>query len=111
MDKDDFINEYHAKKELKFEPPTWEEFLATRTEHSFAHWFCGDIGIVMVEKNNEKGILKTYNQFEVSLFEDYHNLSKRFDYAFIESYGIDYREDVYYEALEYAKKLFLEGVK
>lgn len=103
----DFILKYHKTKTLKFEPPTWKEFLATRDENSFAHWSCGDICVVMVEENNEKGILKTYNQFEVDIFNDYDSKSRRFDYCIIQSYGIDTREETYYKALEYAQKLFL----
>lgn len=106
MTKEEFIKKYHTTKTYKFEPPTWEEFLATKKhEDMFAHWFCGDIAIVMVEENNEKGVLKTYNQFEVDLYEDYAGESRRFNY--INSYGIDTREETYYEAVEYARKLFL----
>ena len=103
----EFISKYHTTKTYKFEPPTWREFLATRDENQFAHWSCGDICVVMVEENNEKGILKTYNQFEVDIFNDYDSKSRKFDYCIIESYGIDTREEIYYEALEYAQKLFL----
>lgn len=105
MTKEEFVKKYHTTKTYKFEPPTWEEFLATRDEYSFAHWFCGDIAIVMVEENNEKGMLKTYNQFEVDLCEEDNWKSGRFNY--INSYGIDTREETYYKAVEYARELFL----
>lgn len=107
MEEKEFKEKYYTTKTYRFEPPNWKEFLATRDENSFAHWSCGDIAVVMVEENNEKGILKTYNQFEVDLFEDYDSKSRKFDYCVIKSYGIDTREEVYYEALDYAKKLFL----
>ena len=105
----EFVLKYHTTKTLKFEPPTWKEFLATKKhEDMFAHWCCGDICVVMVEENNEKGILKTYNQFEVDVFNDYDSKSRKLDYCIIQSCGIDTREETYYKALEYAKKLFLE---
>jgi hypothetical protein len=37
MTNEEFIEKYHTTKTYKFEPPTWEEFLATRDENSFAH--------------------------------------------------------------------------
>lgn len=107
MTKQEFIEKYHATKTYKFEPPTWEEFLATKKHKDmFAHWFCGDIAVVMVEENDEKGILKTYNQFEVSLFEDYDSKDRRFDY--LNECNIDTREETYYKTIEYARELFLE---
>lgn len=105
MNKEDFIKRFHTIKIFKFEPPTWEEFLETRDENSFAHWFCGDIAIVMSEENGEKGIMHCANQFEISIFEDYDNLGKNFRY--INEFGIDTREQQYYKALEYAQKIFL----
>ena len=109
MTKEEFIKKYHTIKTYKFEPPTWEEFLSTGTEGTYAHWFCGDIHIVMVEENNEQGILKTHNQFEVDIYCEGDSKLERFDY--FNDYGIDTREEVYYEALNYAKKLFLGEVK
>ena len=106
MEEKEFKEKYHTTKTYKFEPPTWKEFLATRNENSFAHWCCTDISVIMLEENNEKGMFKTYNQFEVDLFEDYDSKSRKFDYCDIKSYGIDTREEVYYRALDYAKKLF-----
>lgn len=103
MDKILFIKKFYTVKWYKFEPPTWEEFLATKNKDQFAHWFCGDISIVMVEENNEKGIMKCYNQFEVRIYEDYDGKDKNFRY--FNDYGIDTREEVYYQALEYAKKI------
>ena len=107
MEEKDFKERYYTTKTYKFEPPTWKEFLATRDEHTCAHWSCGDIDIIMVEENNEKGILKTHNQFEVDVFDDYDDKCEVFDYCVIESLGIDTREETYYEALDYAKELFL----
>lgn len=56
MEEKEFKEKYHTTKIYRFEPPNWKEFLATRDENSFAHWSCGDIAVVMVEENNEKGI-------------------------------------------------------
>lgn len=105
MEEKEFKEKYHTTKTYKFEPPTWKEFLATRGENTFANWGCGDIDIVMVEENNEKGILKTHNQFEVDLYN--YDKFEKFDYCIIESLGIDTREETYYKALDYAKELFL----
>lgn len=104
MDKILFIKRFFTTKTYKFDPPFWEEFLATKNENQFAHWFCGDISVVMVEENHNKGILKTNNQFEVHLAEDCDCKDKNF--AFINEFGIDTREETYYKALEYAKELF-----
>ena len=106
MEEKEFKEKYYTTKTYKFEPPTWKEFLATRSENTFANWGCGDIDIVMVEENNEKGILKTHNQFEVDLYN--YDKFEKFDYCIIKSLGIDTREETYYKALDYAKKLFLE---
>lgn len=106
MNKEDFIKRFYTTKTYKFEPPTWEEFLSTKNGDNFAHWFCGDIAVVMSEENGEKGIMHCYNQFEISIFEDYDNLGKNFRY--INEFGIDTREETYYEALEYAQRLFID---
>ena len=67
MDKDEFISKYHTQKVLKFEPPTWKEFLATRDiEHGIlAHWYYANISIVMWQENNEKGVNHSNNEFIV----------------------------------------------
>ena len=109
MEEKEFKEKYHTTKTYKFEPPTWKEFLATKDENSLAHWFCGTIAIIMDEENNEKGILKTYNRFLVDT--DNYDKFKFFDYCIVESFGIDTREETYYEALDYAKELFLGGQK
>lgn len=102
----EWVAKMHTERTEKFEPPTWKEFLATKKhEDMFAHWFCGDIHIVMVEENDKKGILKTHNQFEVDIYCDGDSKLERFDY--FNNYGIDTREETYYKAVEYARKLFL----
>ena len=106
MEEKEFKEKYHTTKTIKFEPPTWKEFLATRKENLFAYWDCGDIYVVMNEENNEKGYFKIYNEFEVGVFNDDRE-NKRFGYCIIESLEIDTREETYYKALEYAKELFL----
>ena len=109
MTKQEFIEKFHTSKTYKFEPPTWEDFLTTRDEDNviFAHWFCGDICVVLSEENDTKG--EGYYQFEVFLSGDNYTY-KKFYCSVIESpdFIIDFREDIYYEALEYAQKLFLE---
>lgn len=104
----EWVAKMHTSRTEYFKPPTWEEFLATKTESNFAHWFCGDICIVMVEENDKKGILKTHNQFEVDIYCDGDSKLEKFDY--FNNYGIDTREENYIKAVEYARKLF-EGEK
>ena len=105
MEEKEFKEKYYTSKTFKFELSTFEEFLKTETELTFAYWFCEDIYIIMVVENNEKGIMKTYNQFEVDIYCEGDSKLRRFDY--FNNYGIDTREETYYEALDYAKKLFL----
>lgn len=112
MEEKEFKERFYTTKTYKFEPPTWKEFLATRDKHTIAHWCCGDIAVYMIEENSEKDFFKTYNQFEVYVFSDDEDSKRRvFDYCVIESFGIDTREETYYEALDYAKELFLGGQK
>ena len=101
--KDEFISKYHVQKVLRFEPPTWEEFLATRTESICAHWFVNnsDISIIMRQENNKKGIDHSSNTFEI--FND--NTWEHIVYHY--GYGFDDREEMYYKALDIAKKWFL----
>lgn len=104
MTKNEFISKYHTQKVLKFEPPTWEEFLATRdvAKGILAHWYCGNISIVMCEENNKRDILHcSTNTFEISdiitwVHVDYYN-----------DYVSDNREECYYKALDIAKEWFL----
>lgn len=105
MEEKEFKEKYYTSKTFKFEPPTFEDFLKTSNENTFAHWYCEDIHIVMVEENDKQGIMKTYNQFEVDIYCEGDSKLRRFDY--FNNYGIDTREETYYEALDYAKKLFL----
>lgn len=106
MTKDEFISKYHTQKVLKFEPPTWEEFLATRNIacDEFANWACDDcdISIIMSEENNEKGINHCSNTFNI--YED------DISWEHIDYYNdgvFDNREEMYYKALDIAKKWFL----
>lgn len=100
----EFINKYHTTKTLKFEPPTFEEFLKTRTEDTFAHWNCGDIYIVMDEENNQSGINHCSNSIIVYVWENY---DKYESFRYINEYGFDTRKETYYKALDYAQQLFL----
>ena len=98
MTTQEFVEKFYTSKTYTFEPPTWEEFLATKKhEGMFAHWSCGDICIVMSEENNEKGVMHCSNQFEVDLFNDCYSKDRNFSY--FNKYGIDTREETYYKAL------------
>ena len=94
MTRDKFIKEFHTQKVLKFEPPTWEEFLKTKdvSNHIYAHWDCGDISVFMAE-----GSIKEFNEFVID---------NRDNCKFIQ-YSFDNRGDCYYKALEIAKEQFL----
>ena len=97
----EFIIKFHTHKTLYFRPPTFEEFLKTRQEGIYCNWYCGDIQIVMEEDNQQKGILKSENIFRVDDGNNY--CSFRYEY----NEYLDNRKEIYYEALEYVKKLFL----
>ena len=103
MSDEEFISKYHTQKVLKFEPPTWEEFLETRdiSKHIQPNWECGDIEIIMYEENNRKGIMHTSNTFEI--FND--NTWEQINYYNDDFF--DNREEMYYKALDVAKKWFL----
>lgn len=105
MTKQEFIEKYHKTKTLKFEPPTFEEFMITKSENNCAHWFDKGISIIMEEENNKKGILHTDNQFNV--FDDREDGGWK-SFSYINEDGIDTREESYYKAVEYAMKIFLE---
>ena len=105
MTKDEFISKYHTQKVLKFEPPTWEEFLATATDENWAFWFYDDIKITMNEENNEHSWAHTENAFYI--FNDKHCCGDWTKVDYINSDGFDNREEMYYKALDIAKKWFL----
>lgn len=68
MTKEEFIKKYHKTKTLKFEPPTFEEFVATKSENNFAHWFSNNVSIIMTEKTNQENknyFIRDENNFEV----------------------------------------------
>lgn len=107
MTKDEFISKYHTQKVLilRFEPPTWEEFLEIQTKSMVAHWFDNnsDISIVMWQENDKWGINDTNNEFIIELQEEEYCESVKFEY----NEFIDNREEMYYKALDIAKKWFL----
>lgn len=105
MNKQDFIEKYHKVKTLKFEPPTFEEFMKTKTDKRCAHWECGDIDIIMLEENYKSGVLHCSNQIIVDAPNVY-DAERSFNYY--NEYGVDTREETYYQALKYAVNLFLE---
>lgn len=107
MTKDEFILKYHKQKVLKFEPPTWEEFLATRDIDNgiLAHWDCGDISIVMSEENNLKGVNHCSNIYEIFYNGEIDNWERVHYYK---GDGFDNQEEMYYKALDIASKWFLE---
>lgn len=100
MTKDEFVSKYHTQKPLRFEPPTWEEFLATRDVHTFANWNCGGIFIVMEE--DIIGNRNSDNRFIVDC--GYKQYSIPYSNVIC---GWDMRVECYYKALEIAKKWFL----
>lgn len=106
MDLLEFKSRFWAIKKIKFHPPTWEEFLKTRSSEQFAHWFFYDYHIVMCERNDKKGVLRTFNRFEFTMSIDSSFFDRNFDYVF--EYGLDNREEVYYRVLEYVQNLFLQ---
>lgn len=101
----EFILKNHTSKTLYFRPPTFLEFLKTRREGIYAHWYCGDICIVMEEDNQQKGILRSTNTFRVDDGNNYESFKYEYDDLF------DNRKEVYEKAVEYAKKLFLGEVE
>lgn len=105
MNKDEFISKYHTQKVLKFEPPTWEEFLATATDERWASWFCDDLIVTMNEENDISGVCHTENSFYV--FNEKNCRGERAKFNYINDDGIDNREEMYYKALDIAKKWFL----
>lgn len=104
MTKQEFIEKYHKTKTLKFEPPTFEEFMATRGENNLAHWFSKDVSIIMEEENNKNGVLHANNQ--INVFDERECGDCKY-FPYINEDGIDTREDTYYKAVEYAMNLFL----
>lgn len=99
MTKDEFIKKFHTQKVLKFEPPTWEEFLATETDERWACWFCNNIMISMTRQNEEHGILHTIDGFYVKNLSDEGGVQIPYEY----NEFIDNREKMYYKALDIAK--------
>ena len=90
MLKEEFIEKYHTTKTYKFEPPTWEEFLRTETDNAYACWEIQKLAIIM--------------DTQLKCFFITNNLScawKSFNYT------DENKKQKYYEALEYAQKLFL----
>jgi hypothetical protein len=102
MTKDEFISKYHKQKVLKFEPPTWEEFLATETDGIWAYWSCGDIMINMCKENKAHGFYHTTNSFIVRNI-----IGEREEITYEYNEFIDNREEMYYKALDIAQKWFL----
>lgn len=87
----EFVQKFHTKKTIYFEPPTWEEFLKTETDIRRPNYTCENV--MIIDYDNE------------ILVEDYNNdlNEKHFNY----DKGLNNRKEKYYEAVEYAKKLFL----
>lgn len=98
----EFVQKFHTSKTIYFEPPTWEEFLKTESIEKPANWSCGDIDIILHKKYKTFGL-----EDEIAVINGFNY--RGFNY--INKNGIDNRKEKYYEALEYAKKLFLEEEK
>ena len=105
MNKEEFIKKFHTTKTLTFEPPTFEEFMATGTDGRRPHWFCGDFSIVMYEEYHLNGVLHTRNVIEV--FDDREDCDI-LPFIYVNDKLFDTREETYYKALEHMKNLFLE---
>lgn len=86
----EFVQKFHTSKTVYFEPPTWEEFLKTETDDAYACWEIQKLAIIM--------------DTELQCFFIIDNLSSVWE-SF--SYTDENKKQKYYEALEYAKKLFL----
>lgn len=87
----EFVLNFHTSKTIYFEPPTWEEFLRTEADDTYACWEIQKIAIIM--------------DTESKCFFITNNLSCVWE-SF--SYTDENKKQKYYEAVEYAKKLFLE---
>ena len=105
MNKEEFIKKFHTTKTLTFEPPTFEEFMATGTDGRYPHWYCGDFSIIMREENHLKGILHDRNVIYV--YDDRGDCDI-LPFIYVNDKFVDTREETYYKALECMKNLFLE---
>lgn len=87
----EFVLKFHTSKTVYFQPPNWEEFLRTETDELKPNYTCENLVIV-----------EDYNEIIV---EDYNNdlNEKHFSY----NKELNSCKEKYYEAVEYAKKLFL----
>ena len=95
----EFKMKYYKSKTLHFQPPTFEEFLNTKTDNTFPHWNCEDEDISIVMWEDEK-------EFLVDISSSY-ELSRVFKYiGFFEDI-----KEVYCKAVEYAMNYFLGKYK
>ena len=79
----EFVQKFHTRKIIYFEPPTWEEFL--KTEHYDFH----------AQKKTMPTIINIHSKYiYVEDFEKVHLI-------------LDLSKENYYKAVECAKKLFL----
>lgn len=89
----EWVAQNWCEKTIKFEPPTFEEFKKIKTSFRKPDklWKCQDINITDNEYINE---FKVYKDYSVAKCFGYNNKT-----------GI--KKQAYYQAVEYAKKLFL----
>lgn len=85
----EFVRKFHTSKTVYFEPPTWEEFLKTKSEHQYCSWDCFEVQIVMYN-NNFTVFSSFYDILPIEINYNKNNCKQK-----------------YYEAVEYAKNLFL----
>ena len=88
----EFVQKFHTSKTIYFEPPTWEEFLKLKSKWSnvINTWDCEDVEIIL-NRAIESIIVVNTNEYRQKYFK----------------YTKDNIKQKYYEAVEYAKKLFL----
>lgn len=87
----EFVLKFHTSKTIYFEPPTWEEFLKTETDIRRPNYTCENV--MIIDYDNEIIVEDCNNDLTL----------KHFSY----NKELNNRKQKYYEAVEYAKKLFL----
>ena len=86
----EFVQKFHTSKTVYFEPPTWEEFLKTETDDGYPYLEIQKLAIIMQTQ------LKCF-----CVTDNWGCVWESF------SYTDENKKQKYYEAVEYAKKIFL----
>lgn len=90
----EFVAKYHCSKTIKFEPPIFEEFMQQSCDWQ-KQWSCFNDGSE-IELSMECD--EDYIYVKDLRFGDYEHFTYR---------DLDTQKQAYYQAVEYAKKLFL----